>query len=115
MERIAIQGDSPAARFLMLAIAHTGKHHLLRGKVLVNVQLTIDGEEVPVVAALEAITARLEQQVEEAAQERAVKLVTDAGLADVLNSLTTARVALRRAFATVRERYPDDAPHVEPV
>lgn len=113
MEKVNLRDGTIAANFLATAITLSGKS--LKGKVLSEVSLTVDGVEVPFVTTMAQMVAEYEKQVEHLAIDRAVTLVTDAGLSEVMQTLAKARQHVHRAVLAVRDKVPDDKPHVERV
>lgn len=113
MERINLKADTTAARFLTVALS-LGRKQAARGKLVSDVVLTIDGQEVPFEAALAQMEQEFRQQVEAQAKTMALDMVADAGLMTAVQRLQSARLDIQRALGKIRERCPDDKARVEP-
>lgn len=109
MEKINLKASTPASRFL--AAAAGGR---LKGAVVAEVVLTINGVQVPFESTFARYDAEIGALIDQAAETKALDLISGAGLQEPLHRLQAARMDIMRAFVTVRERC-DTKPHVEPV
>lgn len=114
-ERINQGASTTASRFIAVAAALGGKTRALHGRLLVNVQLLVEGEEVPFQMTLNQMEAELRDAMEDRAQERALELITEAGLGEAMSNLAQARRSVQRALQEIRERTPDERPRAEKV
>lgn len=109
MEKINIKSDTTAARFLHVAASkadNAGLRRSMQGKLLAVVTFQINGITVPFEAVLDQMAREHVQQVDRLALEKAELLVTESGMEAALGELRDARMAVRRALQTVREKAP---------
>lgn len=110
-EKIVPRADTTASRFIRQA---TGK--AVDGKLWVNVQLLVDGVEVPFTATLAVMEEEFKQALEEEAKAKAVNIIMAADLGEAIDTLRKAHLGVKRVIRMVRDKAPDpDDVHVERV
>jgi hypothetical protein len=112
-EKIVPRSPTTAGRFITEAL-RLGK--VRQDRLMVNVQLLVDGAEVPFTATLNVMAEQFQQALEEEAKVLAEELVMGAGLSEAIDTLREAQMGVRRVIQLVRAKAPDpDETHVERV
>lgn len=114
-ESINLESDTTAARFLKVAIGRSGKQKDFNGKLLVKVELTVDGVAVPFEKAIEKLAEEFQHQVGMQAESLAVALVLDCGLSDAMKKMAEARMKVESAVKDVHARLRQADEYVERV
>lgn len=112
-EKVVPRSPTTAGRFIAEAL-RLGK--VRQDKIMVNVQLLVDGVEVPFTATLDLMAEQFQQELEEQSKVEAVNIVMAAGLGEAIDTLRQAQMGVTRIIQMVRAKAPDpDDVHVERV
>ena len=111
-ETVNLKADDIMSAVMRTAIDLSANPKQFKGRLTVKVSLMVDGVEIALAPALAGSQASIEAVIEEKAVERAVALISGAGLGQVLKELEAARLGLRRVLLDVRERTHDPDAHV---
>jgi len=107
MTQINLKAGDIAARFLTVAIAKAGSPKELRGKVLADVRLTVNGIELPLTEALQQWEQEINDAVHSQALAIAQSMVSEAGLAPAMRAIQLANLNVKRALTEAHQRLRD--------
>jgi hypothetical protein len=107
MTQINLKAGDIAARFLTVAIAKAGSPKELRGKLLADVRLTVNGIDVPLVQTLEQWQQEIDGAVDARALALAQAMLSEAGLAPAARAIQLANITVKRALTEAHQRLRD--------